>query len=123
MTRKKIMLEVLSAHAEQLLKNQNRSQDYISLFPENEDLPPLLNLAGHIKEALQPVTLPPSFKARLQKDLMAAAHLKQVQRSDHRPAPHLNATRISLFISAAVGAILALTGIVVFIRKQRRLAA
>jgi len=122
MTQKKIMLEVLSAHAEQLLKNQNRSQDYISLFPENEDLPPLLSLAGHIKEALQPVTLPPSFKAQLQKDLMAAAHLRQVRRAG-RAGPHLNATRISLFISAGVGAILALTGIVFFIRKQRRMAS
>lgn len=122
MTQRKILLEVLSAHAEQLLKNQNRSQDYISLFPENEDLPPLLSLAGHIKEVLQPVTLTPSFKSRLQKDLMVAAHLKQAGRPSH-PATYLNTTQISLLISAAVGAILALTGIVFFIRKQRQLAS
>jgi len=121
MTQKKILLEVLAAHAEQLLKNQNRSRDYIALFPENEDLPSLLDLAGQVKEALHPVAPPASFKAQLQKDLMAAAHLKHVQRPAP-PAPHLNTTQVSLLISAAVGAILALTGLVVFIRRQRQLA-
>lgn len=79
MTNKKLISEILSAHADHLLARRNRAEDYAQLFPDNTELPPLLSLADHVKSALQPVNLPRSFKEQLQRDLMAAAQMKQVE--------------------------------------------
>jgi len=46
---KNLISDVLSAHADQILQDQNYEESYASLFPENQNLPPLLNLADHVK--------------------------------------------------------------------------
>lgn len=79
MTNKKLISEILSAHADHLLSQHNRAEDYAQLFPDNAELPPLLSLADHVKSALQPVNPPRSFKEQLQRDLMVAAQTKQVE--------------------------------------------
>ncbi len=80
MTYKNLIAEVLSAHADQLLKAEKNSQDYTDLFPNQAELPSLLTLAGQVHAALKPVTLPKTFKEQLQRDLLAAAHLRQAER-------------------------------------------
>ncbi|MFQ5575843.1 MAG: hypothetical protein ACE5G8_02515 [Anaerolineae bacterium] len=114
MARQNLISEVLSAHADQPVnrQKQNRGGDYASLFPNNHDLPPLLTLADHIKVALQPVTPPTSFKEQLQKDLMAAARRKQLE----RPGPTV--AQLPLIIPAIVGALIALSGLLLLRRRQ-----
>ena len=79
MSYKNLIIEVLSAHADQLLKAEQRSRDYAALFPHQTELPPLLTLADQVNAALQPINPPQSFKEQLQRDLLAAAHLKQAK--------------------------------------------
>jgi len=107
---KNFMTEVLSAHAEQKLDHQN----YAQLFPGNKDLPVLLSLADKIKNALEPVSAPPSFTDKLHQDLVAAALQKnhQAEKSDSLVFAS------PLFLSAIVSALLVLSSIFFFVRKQ-----
>ena len=91
MSYKNLIAEVLSAHADQILKAEKSGQDYATMFPNQEELPPLLCLANHVHAALQPVNPPQSFKDQLQRDLLAAAHLKQAEQAAaaQKPFPFL----------------------------------
>ncbi|RME42850.1 MAG: hypothetical protein D6796_13845, partial [Caldilineae bacterium] len=82
MARKRLLTEILAAHADQILQRRARGEDYARLLPDDEDLPPLLSLADHVRDALQPVAPSSAFTDQLQRDLMAAAHLKQHQRAE-----------------------------------------
>jgi hypothetical protein len=109
MTSKKLISEVLSAHADHLLAKHNRAEDYAQLFPGDTELPPLLSLADHVKSALQPVNPLLSFKEQLQRDLMAAARIKQFEQAR---AAQIPATRhLSLLIAALVIAGVVLSGL------------
>jgi len=79
MSYQNLIAEVLSAHADQLLKEAKNGQDYAKLFPDQAELPLLLTLADRIKAVLKPVPPPESFKEQLQRDLLAAAYLKQAE--------------------------------------------
>ena len=105
MASKNFISEVLSAHADQLLRQQRANHSYQDLFPNNEDLPPLLNLADHVKDALQPVQPQQTFKDRLQRDLMAAAHLRQAELETRR-APNRQPIIIALMTLIAMGSLL-----------------
>jgi hypothetical protein len=115
---KNLISEVLSAHADQLLKKQNKSRDYARLFPDNQDLPPLLTLADHVNAALQPVQPPQSFKEQLQRDLMAAARMKQFAREETAQSPSVYQT--PLLISAIISALIVLGSLFVFFRWQHQ---
>lgn len=118
MTNKKLISEILSAHADQLLKRQKSGEDYAQLFPENQDLPPLLNLADHVKSVLEPMTPPQSFKQQLQKELIAAARMKQLNQEfvpSNLPQPS-----IPLLVSAVAGILLALSGLVWVLWRQQK---
>ncbi len=108
---KNLISNVLAAHADQILQDQNYGENYTRLFPENTNLPPLLNLAEQVKETLQPVAPPNAFKEQLQRDLMAAARLKQVR------AEQQNET--SLFVPLLISAAIALMGLT-FLRLRMR---
>jgi hypothetical protein len=105
MASKNFISEVLSAHADQLLRQQKANHSYNDLFPNNTDLPPLLNLADHVKDALQPVQPQQTFKDRLQRDLMAAAHLRQAEKEVRRPS-HRQPLFIALMTVVAMGSLL-----------------
>jgi len=117
MARKRLITEILAAHADQLLKHRAGGKDYARLFPDDADLPPLLSLADHVRDALQPVAPSPSFTDQLQRDLMAAAHLKRTQRAEggdgvgFAPFPFL--------LPALIGALLALAGLLFLRRRQQ----
>ena len=110
---KNLISEVLSAHADQLLKKQNRSRDYTALFPDNQDLPKLLTLADHVKAALEPVAPSNDFKERLQRDLMAAAHLKQHKQQNTPSTPISNLTPV------IISGFIALAGLFYLTRRQQ----
>jgi hypothetical protein len=107
MASKNFIAEVLSAHADQLLRQQKANHNYADLFPNNEDLPPLLNLADHVRAALQPVQPHQTFKDRLQRDLMAAAHLRQAELEARQP-PNRQPVYIALMTLVAMGSVLLL---------------
>ena len=111
---KNLISDVLAAHADQILQDQNYEENYTRLFPEDKNLPPLLNLAEQVKETLQPVSPPNAFKEQLQRDLMAAARLKQTQ------AKQQNET--SLFVPLLISAVIALMGLM-FLRLPQQSAA
>lgn len=107
---KNFMTEVLSAHAEQKLGHQN----YAQLFPGNKDLPVLLSLADKIRNALEPVSAPPSFTDKLHQDLVAAA----LQKNQHNKKSDGIVVASPIFLSAIVSALLVLSSIFFFVRKQ-----
>jgi len=111
---KNLISDVLAAHADQILQGQNYEETYTQLFPEDKNLPPLLNLAEQVKETLQPVSPPNAFKEQLQRDLMAAARLKQAQAEQHNKS--------SLFVPLLISAAIALMGLM-FLRLRQQSAA
>ncbi len=106
---KNFMTEVLSAHAEQKLDHQN----YAQLFPGNDELPALLSLADRIKSALEPVSAPSSFTQKLHQDLVTAAAQKNRQNEQSSVA-----LTSPMFFSAILSALLVLSSILFFVRKQ-----
>ena len=111
---KNLVSDVLAAHADQILKNQNYGENYTRLFPDDENLPPLLNLAEQVKETLQPVSPPDDFKEQLQRDLMAAAYLQQAQAKQQNEA-----TEASLLLPLLFSAVIALMGLLFLRRRQQ----
>lgn len=106
MSYKNLIAEVLAEHADQLLKKQKNSQDYVSLFPNHKDLPPLLTLADHINAALQPVNPPQTFKDQLQRDLIAAARVKQSegeQATEKQVRPPTVTIALTMLITLIIG--------------------
>lgn len=79
MAYKNLFAEVLAAQADQLRKGIHISKDYVQLFPGEPELHALLALTERIKAVLQPVEPDPAFKAQLQRDLLAAAYLRQAE--------------------------------------------
>jgi len=77
MSYKNLITEVLSLHADQILQQTTDRREYATLFPSQEELPSLLSLADQVQAALQPVNPPKAFRDQLQRDLLAAAHLRQ----------------------------------------------
>lgn len=120
MTDKKLITEVLSAHADHLLAQQGRAEDYARLFPGDAELPRLLSLADQVKSTLQPITPPLSFKEQLQRDLVAAAQMKQLEHArmaTRQPA----APAMPLLISALVVAGAVLGGLFWLLWRQKNL--
>lgn len=108
MSYKNLIAEVLAEHADQLLKKQKKSQDYVNLFPNHKDLPPLLTLADHINAALQPVNPPQTFKDQLQRDLIAAARVKQSEgeqatQKQVMPLPPTVTIALTMLITLIIG--------------------
>jgi hypothetical protein len=108
MSYKNLIAEVLSAHADQILKAEKTGQDYAIMFPNQEELPSLLCLADHVHAALQPVNPPQSFKDQLQRDLLAAAHLKQAEQTtatqEHFPfLPPKLTVALTMLITLVIG--------------------
>ncbi len=116
---KNLITEVLSAHADQLLKKQNRERDYTQLFPDNQDLPVLLTLADQVQATLKPVDASSSFKKQLYQDLLAAAHLKQFEKE--QSVSHKKTVPNSFLISVIFSALIAVSSIVLYVRYQQRL--
>lgn len=110
MSNEQIIIEVLSAHADHLLADEHHSADYAALFPDEEGLPPLLNLADHVRTALQPVNLNPAFRDQLHRDLLAA-HAQATPQPPQAERPRLWAT--------IIGGLIAVLGLMLVFRRQQ----
>ncbi len=110
---KNFITEVLSAHAEQLRHKTRSRQDYLTLFPQHQDLPPLLSLADQVKHALSPVTPESTFTRQLHQELLAAAQKRRAE-----AAAQQTGLSSPVMISALVGGMLVLVSVFLFVRSQ-----
>lgn len=114
---KKILKEILAAHADQLVNGQAASADYLKSLPENDDeLAPLLDVAQLVESTLKPVSPPHEFEEELKRQLLTTAHLRQIE--GYEP-PH--PFRDLLALLSALAFVFSLTGLLIVI--QRRLSA
>lgn len=110
----RLLKEVLAAHADQMLKDNENSQELLELFPQERDLAPLLNVATQVKSTLKPTRPSTTFEENLRRDLMAAAHLRQAG-----GYPEYRSGQLELLFSTFVVAVLALAfGILVAYRRS-----
>jgi hypothetical protein len=77
---RKILKEILAAHADQLLNGQPGSSDFSRLLRDpNDELAPLLSVAERVESTLKPISPPTEFEQELKRQLLTTAHLRQVQ--------------------------------------------
>lgn len=77
---KRLLKEILAAHADRLVKGQATGKDYLQLLSEPDDeLAPLLNMAEQVQSTLKPITPANNFEQQLKQDLLKTAHLRQVE--------------------------------------------
>ncbi len=76
-----LLIEVLAAHAEHLNAEEDHTQTYLEMFPEDEEaLLPLFTLARDLKTVLAQAEMSPAFREQLYAALVQAAE-------DILPAP------------------------------------
>ncbi len=76
----KVLKEILSAHADQLVNGQAPSEDYLKLIPDrDEELAPLMDVAEKIKSTLKPIGPAAEFESELKRQLLTTAHLRQAE--------------------------------------------
>ena len=111
---KKILREILAAHADQLVQGKATSKDYLSLLPEtDDDLAPLLNVAEWVQSTLRPITPPNKFENDLKQELLATAQQRQI---DGYTPPH--PYRDLMILIAMVGFIVSLTAVILSLRHR-----
>lgn len=72
--KEELLVEVLAAHADHLNEQEDHTQTYLEMFPEDrETLLPLFRLAHELKLTLIPVEAPPAFREHLYVDLIETA--------------------------------------------------
>ncbi len=77
---KKMLKEILAAHADQLVNGKASSEDYLKLLPERDtELEPLLSVAEQIQSALQPISPPNKFERDLKQELLITAQQHQLE--------------------------------------------
>jgi hypothetical protein len=118
-----VVVEVLAAHADQLVGNGADGEDYLNLFPTyRAELEPLLQIAERVKAVLVAVEPAPTFEAGLRQDLMAAAIRRAEEQEKQRRIFRLRRRGI-LIGAAAVGSALSVAGLVAaLLLRQRALA-
>jgi hypothetical protein len=113
---KKLLKEILAAHADHLVKGKAKSKDYLKLLADPEDeLAPLLNVAEQVKSTLKPVRPGRKFENRLKRELLATAHLR---RAEGYVAP--NPQRDLLMLAAIIGFVLSLAGVLLALRLRNQ---
>ena len=112
---KKVLQEILAAHADQLVQGKASSKDYLTLLPEtDEDLAPLLNVAEWVQSTLRPITpTNHQFESNLKQELLATAQQRQI---DGYSPPH--PYRDLVVFIATVGFIVSLTAVILSLRHR-----
>ena len=114
---KKLLKEILAAHADQLLKGRATSKDYLDLLPErDEDLAPLLDVAERVQSTLKPITPTNKFERDLKKELISTAQQRQVE--GYKPP---NPSRDLFILMATAAFIVSLTTVLIALRRRNML--
>jgi len=92
---KKMIKEILAAHADQLVNGRATSEDYLKLLPDrNTELEPLLSVAEQLQSALRPISPPNKFERDLKQELLTTAQRHQLE--GYRP-PSVSRDLLVLF--------------------------
>jgi hypothetical protein len=116
----KVLVEILTAHADQLKKGQGEGSDYLAMFPDYRDeLRVLLETAEKVKEVLQPVEPAPAFRQSLYQDLLAAGRRRLAGEVPQLARSH---TKQILISAAAVGSAVSVVGAIAYFIHSRAAA-
>jgi hypothetical protein len=75
---KKMLKEILAAHADQLLSGKVEGKAYLDQLPESDkELAPLLAVAERVQSTLKPVSL--TNREALKRELLTTAQLRQAE--------------------------------------------
>jgi hypothetical protein len=111
---KKMLKEILAAHADQLVKGKATGKDYLDLLPErDEELAPLLDVAERVQSTLRPITPTNKFEQELKRDLLTTAHLRQAE--GYTPP---NPTRDLFILITTIAFILSLAAVLIAMRHR-----
>lgn len=115
---KKLLREILAAHADHLVKGKAKSKDYLKLLADPEaELEPLLNVAEQVKSTLKPVKPARKFERDLKRELLTTAHMR---RAEGYVPP--NSSRDLLILAAIIGFVISLAGVLLALRIRRQMA-
>ena len=115
---KRLLKEILAAHADQLVKGKATGKDYLELLPErDEDLAPLLDVAERVQSTLKPLTPTNKFERDLKKELISTAQQRQVE--GYQPP---NPSRDLFILIATTAFIVSLTTVLIAIRRRSMVA-
>ena len=110
---KKLLKEILAAHADRLIKGKATSDDYLELVESDEELSHLLRVAERIQSTMQPVAPTQPFGEELKRELLTTAHLRKV---DGYVPP--DPARDLFYLLTSIAFIVAL-GMVLFAMRRR----
>lgn len=111
---KRMLREILAAHADQLLKGKVTGKDYLELLPgQDDELAPLLDVAEQVQSTLRPITPANRFEQDLKQTLLATA--QQRQATGYKPP---NPTRELFIVLATLAFILSLTAVLVIMKRR-----
>jgi hypothetical protein len=102
---KKLLKDILAAHADRLVKGEADSDEDLDLLADAEELAPLLNVAKQVRSTLQPVTPAPNFETELKRQLLTTAHLRRIE--GYRPP---NPSRDLLILATILGCFISIIG-------------
>jgi hypothetical protein len=103
---RKLLKEILAAHADRLVKGEADSDEYLDLLTNPEDeLAPLLDVAEQVRSTLRPVAPTPTFETELKRQLLTTAHLRRAE--GYIPP---NPSRDLLILAAILGFFISLAG-------------
>jgi hypothetical protein len=103
---KKLLKEILAAHADRLIRGETEGDAYLDLPTDSaEELARLLDVAEQVRTTLQPVTPAHDFETELKRALLTTAHLRRIE--GYRPP---NPWRDLLILAAILGFFISLIG-------------
>ena len=104
--------DILMSHADGLVADVDNTESILRAYPDaNQELGPLLRLARTVKGALVPISPEPSFVYTLQ---------AQLAKAEIEPEPvKVQTGRILGIAGAAVGSLLSVAGVILWIRQAR----
>ncbi len=113
---KKLLKDILAAHADRLVKGEASNDDDLDLT-DTKELAALLDMAAQVKSTLQPVMPARDFESELKRELLTTAHLRRIE--GYRPP---NPARDLLILAAILGFFISLIGMLLA-RRLRSQAA
>lgn len=114
---KRVLREILAAHADQLVNGKATGKDYLELLPErDEELGSLLGVAERVRSTLRPITPANHFERDLKQKLLSEAQRRQIE--GYAP-PH--PFRDLFFFMAALAFILSLAVVLVAMKRRSQI--
>ncbi len=113
---KKLLKEILAAHADHLVTGRAKGKDYLNLLADSEEeLAPLLDVAERVKSTLKPIKPARKFEKELKRELLTTAHLRRAE--GYTPP---NPSRDLLILAVILGFFMSLAGVLLALRWRHQ---